>query len=536
MRMFYNGVELKVISTLPGTKRESVYNRDRTQYLYTHWTLDFICLYNPGATSLLDGRGGVDAALAARFTGAPLIPTTSALATALLREGTAARTDTAFRDLLRQDRGKLAVFSESGQLLLESPLPLPAKTFATLATATGVVTTDDSYEADATGGPHVLRCDIIEVVGVRSFVVRWTVETDLAESTGDPAKVVLSHRWTSRADVSQDQMATRVIRGELVFRRDELLRRSLLADQFRRVFGWEVPQHFIRTGINVMEHSDGVTVEYEIVDTERHFNLGPGSPATRFECFLTGNVNAPSYQAERLLASVGLATQFAGTAASAAQNQAIGGARAQAGLFALVQTGISFASAALQVGMRTTPMFNHTIVVRAWGPRQKARMLLHFMCIEIAFGRLGNPREDPWRSTNVTVTHEMSGKFVEVSLTYAFGLEDFAIKLGNRTKSAGGFLGNVIRGITGGAVDRGTGLFGRLEAPFKGSEDLKYPNLAARATQTDIGNPAFPDGGTRGNWLGNLVAQTLHESGRENPPDVPGNKFEVSVDVNGDPV
>ncbi len=534
MRVFYGGAELKLIQTLPGTSRKVVRSADNTQVLYTRWTLDFLALYNPAATVM---RPSLVPSL-------PLSPPIPPNRTVFGAPTGPAFTDTQLRDLERQDRKQLLVFSEDGQLWVQSPLPMPGVAFATLNTSTGAVTVPQpAYAVDATTGPRVQRCDVVEVHGIRSFVMHWTIETDVCEAMAfgsAGAAEVLSHRWESRLDVNQDHLATRIIRGELVFRADEMLRLRNVPDQYRRIFGHPVGKNMARTAINVRERSDNCTIDYEVVDTERHFNLGndPLFSPTRLEVFLTSGLEKPSTLATAAAAAAGLSGQWAQAGVQYAQTKALAGAArtraAGAGTFALATATVELAQLVARIAIDSTPKYQYGITVRAWGNREMSRASLHNLCFAVAFGRLGEG--GIWRFQNIEITHDMTGKFVEVSLSYAFGLEEAVINVA--TGQIKGLLRLIPLAGPGVAKQfdddlaakgvKGGNPLATMVEPFAGSETLVDETGHVRAGRilasqnNDVPNKPFPhSGGMAGTWLGNLVAQVLYDAGTAYPPAVP---------------
>ncbi len=532
MRLFYNGVELKVLSTLPGTKRVVVRDRSGLHYLYTKWIFDVICLYNPAGTT-------APAALAAAFPLASVVTTPGPLG-----RGSPAFTDSQLRDLLRQDRKQLLVFSEDGQYVLQSPQPATGTALATLNVAANTVTIPlPTLDCDATGGPRIMKCDIVEAHGIKSYTIHFQIETDVCEFTGAE---VLSHSWNTRLSVDQDFQATRLISGELKFRLDEMERLRAadgrLPDSYRTLFGHPCPDFFARTNIDVFEHDDKCTVSYQVTDTQRHFNLGSNSPATRFEAFLMGSMEQQGISAVRVRTLAGVAERMADLGYRFMQ----GGTISQR----VVDIGSNILSSESRIAFESCPQYNHTVVVRAWGPTFVARTSLMAMCLGIAYGRLGlSP--DSWRTEALQITHELSGKFVEVQVNYAFGLEDVSLK--------GGFLFQIGKGISevlgnlGAKIDTPLGRIGgqekvgfvlagpgpteKLLSPFTLPETLAGAGVGAAAvgaggalaaggtiwaSQTALtkNRPMPWNRGATGTWLGQLVAQVLYD-GATSPPDVP---------------
>lgn len=457
----YRGIELDVVQTNEFGRKE-VMSSDGTTYLYTEWTIDVNCVLNPQATSYIAGAVGVS-------------PTQ--------QDGkNSTDTDKAIREWLLQPRGTLSVSVDG--LLLTSPL--------------------SGYVVDAANGPIPEICTITSVIGIKTLIVHFRIKTCVNEIGGDSPSnryILLSHRWKWSASIDKDHLTTRTTEGEAIFRADVLADSGTTPDQYRAFLFPPVPSNFRRTSVEVLEPADGNKVLYRVVDTEHFFNVGTNSPSTRIECYQTVN-----YQKAGLgqAAASGLGSSVAAGAASGAVvggglALSTGGALTPAILVGAGIGGVGGAAKHLLTGAASalTPSINNHIFVRVWGNRSSNRRALEDLAFAIALARVGVPGEGV--NTEMILTHDVAGKFVELMLSLRFGAESLSL-----------FQNQVTA----------------VRSKFPAIDDT--PGLLFQAQSN---NPGLPNSsGTRGTWRGQLVTQALSNPAAM-PPIVPRVGDTLTTDV-----
>lgn len=140
--------------------------------------------------------------------------------------------------------------------------------------------TDTLLFSDADGGPRPLSCRIIEIHGTKSAVVHYRIT--FTQVTG--SNIVLSNRWNVTADVDGDTwLTTLTTNGRATLRSDLLQANSLIADQFRKAFFLPIPLGFARKSVRVIQTPDGRELAWTTVDQQQALCLGTGQVITRVE-------------------------------------------------------------------------------------------------------------------------------------------------------------------------------------------------------------------------------------------------------------
>lgn len=143
---------------------------------------------------------------------------------------------------------------------------------------------------DAETGPKAIRCDVWRVDGARTFMGRAVFTTVLAECCDqdeDDFSPVLSHRWSDQHQIDENFFTTRIVTGEVIFRRDILDLQNKTADDFRRTIVHPVPDRFQRRRVEVTQNPSGTVLAYRLVDEQQYLSIGQLNPATRLQCFFT---------------------------------------------------------------------------------------------------------------------------------------------------------------------------------------------------------------------------------------------------------
>ena len=322
MHIEYNGVKLK-LTEITECIREAVYDPSGTDLLFIRWRL--------GVVATL-GSGGYPAGTALDFrrkrgvmlnTDDDLLGSSQPIANrtppVVLGEDQAAygwddmtpphnddptellnpafMTDHELRARLMAPRGRLRVtaYSADGNeyVWVEAPRPYVGTsqkaggdpvTDVTQAVAWGAV--------DADNGPKPLACDIVQPSGEGNTMgVHFVVEFALVPCAPESERLVLSHRWQTTMTHDDDYYLTRVTVGEIRFNGSILRAAKQQPDWFRGQFFHPIPLGFRRGGPVVRLSSDGLTMQYEIHDTDPTVTFDPGdSGATEMTIVETVNV------------------------------------------------------------------------------------------------------------------------------------------------------------------------------------------------------------------------------------------------------
>lgn len=378
-----------------------------------------------------------------------------------------ATTDIAIRNALMQPRKTLTYVDEAAQGGV-TVLTCPAA----------------GFECDAKGGPYPRDCRILQIAGSRTWAVLYVLEAFTNEATAQEQanrNVILSHRWDVSADYDEDQFATRVVRGVAVFNLAQLKKLGRVPDEFRRDLFHPVPTNFKRTAVNVQPSSDGTTIYYTVVDTEQPINLNVAD-ATRFEAYHTSFSNRPS-----------IIDASWRTAEAAGRSLYNVGTFDQNPVAAARSFGREFISNAASV----LPQYYSHCIARAWGNRLSTRKRLQDLCFQICVGRLdflNLMTLNAYAGIEISVTHALHAKFVEVQATVRHGPNP----------------------MTGFKV-------AAMLNDFPDYDDVKTDDGGIIGNAGDGNNPPFINSnGTRGSWLGSLVAQALESQG--SVPAAPANQ------------
>lgn len=466
------------------------FSSDGTTYLYTEWLFDFDCIFNPGATAFQKSPGGGPGDGTCNIPVAVLRGVTDP-ATGRVDGQWPAQTDAAIRHLLAIPRQVVTLVDEANpaNVLLESPM-----TFTSVAApldndvqVAGDWNPTQPATVDARYGPLTRVLDIRQTIGFRTYIVRVQFVTWINEcctntvnlKTRNLPNPVLSHRWRRYVDIDEDHFSIVVGEGEVIFRSDVLAVMQRKPDQYRMNFFHPVDTNFQRQTIHTSAASDGTTVNYKVVDKEMPFNLGRNSTATRLECYQTSG------------ASVSGTAAFVLGAFEAARNLSV------------------------RPIVNVAPKFMNHVLARAWGDRNSDRgegrdaleiatlmgaatgvVLNRMAAAEGQFGHM---------DAEIIITHEVTGKFVEVQMTRKTGAEQ-AI------------------GVNKGGDQSRIAL--ELIADNFGPEDFNIPKNIIANDSSDIGNPSFVLGAF-GTWLENVVAQGLQDACKvpRTPANLLGSNF-----------
>ena len=262
MMVFYNDCPM-TLEHINSWDQRPVYSEDGADYLYTHHRISLTAVFSPTTAAQLQAGLTRDT------------PTLQDVDLLLGGINPAARFPGNFRDLsaaLKTQRAQLLIVI-GGKEVLRSPLMRPQG--------------DRAFVCDARNGPNPLSVQVTEIRGTKTAVVHFEIECWVNDVNVSNRNPLLSHRWESAEEIDSLFYSTRTITGRAVFRadvlRDDAVRAALQPDDFRVGLFHPIPSRFQRKRINVTEASDGLSVQYTVVDKQQPVNLGLNSPIARIK-------------------------------------------------------------------------------------------------------------------------------------------------------------------------------------------------------------------------------------------------------------
>jgi hypothetical protein len=396
-RLSYAGIELGILHTLECNRR-AIRTPDDADYLWTEWTIDVVGVLNTStlpATAL--GIGGAAGAAAI---------------------------DRAIRHIIMQNRQRLFYRTEDGSVILN--VGFPNKTQSGVAFGPQIA-------LDANGGPKPRKFDIIEVQGMQTLIVRFVVQAYVNECVGvnlnndsfagvlGGSSPILANRFRryEDTDATGGCLTTLVTEGTVTFRTDVIQARDILPDEYRGLFGFDVPPFFQRKRIFVQPMSDGVSVQYRVEDVERPIGLATVSQnhnVTKIEAHQTMTFTVTS-SASMAAAAIAVASQTAGALAAAIAFLAPGVDEKRAEAFGNdIAEGVALAGTSLGVLAIGAPKAAVTIRARVTGNKNARRQDLMLIAAGIVIGR--SFRAGAFPASQMTSTEDLMGKWVEVTGTF----------------------------------------------------------------------------------------------------------------------
>jgi hypothetical protein len=372
----YGGVELEL--TWCELDRKPVLSDDGTTMECVEYIFDVLTVYNPAAT-----------AYDAKNIRANNVPFKN-------NKSFAGSTDIALREYLSQPRRKLIVkYGDAAAefpTFLESPRRGPS----------GDVPTD------AKGGPFCDVMSIKEHFGTKTWLMHLRFRTYVA--CGDSPSPILSHRFRKTVDIDQDYYTTIITEGEVVFDVGRLWDAEQSPDFYRSQFFTAPPGNFKREHINVDISSDNSTAKYTVIDRSQAFNLGTSSPATRVEAHITTGYSQGS-RINATASAVGNAGQAGINALQNISTDPIHDAGVAIGFIG------NAAGGGVAAYNSVAPRYYVSATCRAWGSETSRRRDLLNLCFGIITARLGTPDFfSQSNTTEITVSQEITGKYVEVNM------------------------------------------------------------------------------------------------------------------------
>ena len=435
----YNGVTIEEpFHTLLYSKDVKL-DPSGTDYLYTVFRLHVRGIYNPEST----------------VSGAGAPPTT----------------DIAIRHALLTPRSTL-IYSQhalNGQASV---------VFTSPSGATGV---------DAHNGPIPLALNVTQVIGTKSWVIEYAIETYINENTAATKSVLLSHRWRMEESIDQDYFTTRTITGRAIFRTDRLATLSAVPDDFRTYMAHPIPGGFRRESIHVAASEDGSELDYHLVDRQQA-SICIRFGVSRIEATHTAGVTVPGL--ERIVSAA-----IGDIAALGSALGKVGSAHDAPGTFR--NSARAYSNLPSMQTWGNMPIRFDIVEVRVWGDPSSLRKVLTNVAMVVALGRFSEVQTTV-ATKNLTVMHDLMGKFVSVRLELMSGPLQTAAPIG-----AGG-----------------TPLV--LNA-FPDSDDLSQiaVSITSGAAQSP---PPLGDNLSIGTYLARMAAQALSD-----PNDVPDTASEPAA-------
>jgi hypothetical protein len=320
---------------------------------------------------------------------------------------------------LQQPRVRV-VFRSGNGVIVDTPTPL--------------------VPCDVRGGPVVEVFSVREIHGDRTFLVSLRIvahtNPSVRSNLVDPSfaagvrlafPILLSHTWRQSADVGRDHLRVITTEGVARFRKDELVRRGQVPDNFLSSLAPPLPRDFMRLPVQTSTSEDGTQLQYRIVDKQMHvlpvqnvFGLGPTN-CTWVEAYHSRDITDPS-MAQILRSRLGGYLRSVGNMVQQFSNfqnitPAGGGHLAAFGFGANLV--LSASAEWFDVNWEAMPVLTEGVLVRAWGSRSATRRGLMTYAAAIALNRIGPPGVA--KSSAIGIRHGIAGddaKFVEFTLRH----------------------------------------------------------------------------------------------------------------------
>lgn len=395
----YDGLELQILS-VQNYHRESIY--DGPDYLYTRHLIHIRGVYNPSATSYR---------LPGNFQRP--VPINND------KNNTATLTDHAIRHRLLQPRRQLYFSIQQGDInyVLVSPQPIDSTIINRGVFLDRVDVT--KYPTDANNGPIPISCDVVKITGTKTFLVDFTIRTDVNEcdlTTSDGGRA-LSHRWAMMDEIDDRFFTTRRIEGQVIFSTAKLLQPviDLRPDDFRRMMVHPVGRNMKREKVNVEVHPDGHSFKYVIIDRELPFNIDPRAGAlgvVKIEAGHYAELSKPKSLWEDVTITAEAAAMRVAAIIDSSDPTNWGGMR--------VQNIMGTFSTLVGLGTSLAPRHTHKVYAKVWGDRDSERRQLERVGYTVLLNRLA--LVDVFASAfTFSSFHSLTDKYVETSITYTTG-------------------------------------------------------------------------------------------------------------------
>jgi len=232
-RLQINGIDLEAVLTRSYQKTPILDNRGR--YLYTHFSLEVGCIYNPALTTYERKPPG-----SFRYSTGKIAP----------------ETEEAIRQHLELPQRKIIYRIGDVDLINTPAVGNPARYI------------------DANNGPICKVARVTKVHGSKTFQVDVQVETWISEvglqNSTQTNPCLISNNWemAETLDSADHYRVVRTIRGRALFRTDRLYELGKVPDDFRSSLLHPIPQGFRRDTVEITATEEGNELLYVVTDRE----------------------------------------------------------------------------------------------------------------------------------------------------------------------------------------------------------------------------------------------------------------------------
>lgn len=238
----YNDFELGIERVVRWEQR-AVYDESGVDFLYNHITIGVQCVVSPAELATKTAEGAWAPVTIADLRSLLMIPR---------------------RDLLVRI---------GDYTVIQSPAERP--------------NADRPFQTDCKNGPQPLAFNVLHIIGPKTAICYYEIETWVNDCVDALTPVLLSHRWEMAHEIDDRFYTTRTISGTAVFRSDFLLddpiRGNRTPDNFRTYFNHPIPDNFKRDSVRVTASPDGLALRYQIRDVEQDVNLGINNPVVKIQ-------------------------------------------------------------------------------------------------------------------------------------------------------------------------------------------------------------------------------------------------------------
>jgi hypothetical protein len=380
----------------------------------------------------------------------------------------------------------------------------------TFVDGTNIIT---STGIDACNGPFCRVIDVREMMGTtKTWEIELVIETYVNRLAKSP---LLSNAWRVESDVDQDWYTSIVTRGHATF--NTLTLAGVTPDSFRNQLIGSVPPNFKRDSIQVAVEDDNATVDYVVVDREQPINL-IAKGITRIEATITQGIRNPGLEAMGDAALSAFAEGIGNTAAifggGGGGGDAVTGSAKAAGSVALGLGAVALQTA-LKVGLaiyRNLPRTFGNASVRVWGQRGTSKLTLYTAGQTVLLSRI-SLLQGLTAQSEASVTEDVAGQYIQLDLSYICGPILSMVGLVNKAAAA---IGNAPPKTLAQAIAAAKKLGAQFAFGFPTFKPGDVPGILTSADVTPGQTPPG-DGGTRGTYLGQLVAAALLGPGQAPP-------------------
>lgn len=338
MILIYNGIQLP-LTRVTLFEQKPVYSDDGADVLYYHFRLGAETVFNPGvfAANWFNQSRSIVTPLSAVSAANPFGSFSPELQGGQPNFEMPAASIARLRQALLHPRRLLVLQDDRGAVVLESPIVLGQGQFAGGYTRPGQTgppqQTPRRAKTDCCNGPKPITFNVLSWEASQTARCYFEIETWIKEcpplysrrndyttggytnpnigtggytnpniveggagagaaaggtATSPGQSAVISHRWEESHSVNDLGWTTRIIAGQIRFRKDILIETGLEPDDFRLRLFPRIPLGFLRHIDGVGTSSDGLTCYYKVTDTQE-----PRSLIGRFQQYrFRGNFNA----------------------------------------------------------------------------------------------------------------------------------------------------------------------------------------------------------------------------------------------------